>query len=63
NADTPTALESRAPSPVTVKTAPARPRGRPARGVVDTGGKRAGPEPKATGRGRRKGREGGIKEL
>ncbi len=61
NADSSPALEAPAPAPVTVKAAPARTRGRPAKGVVDTGRKKAAP--KSAGRGRPKGREGGIKEL
>ena len=60
NADSSPALE--APKPVTLKDAPARPRGRPAKGVVDTGRKKSASKPKA-GRGRSKGREGGIREI
>ncbi len=63
NADSSPALEAPAPEPVTVKAAPARTRGRPSKGVVDTGRKKAAPKPKASGRGRPKSREGGIKEL
>lgn len=63
NADSSPALEAPAPVPVTVKAAPARTRGRPSKGVVDTGRKKAAPKAKASGRGRPKGREGGIKEL
>mgnify|MGYP005839191361 FL=1 len=61
NADTSPAIE--APAPVTVKDSPARSRGRPAKGVVDTGRKKAPAKAKAAGRGRPKSREGGIKEL
>ncbi|NLJ47372.1 MAG: cytochrome C oxidase subunit II [Treponema sp.] len=63
NADSSPALEAPAPEPVTVKSAPSRSRGRPAKGVVDTGRKKAPAKAKAAGRGRPKGREGGIKEL
>ncbi len=63
NADSAPALEAPAPAPVTVKAAPARTRGRPSKGVVDTGRKKAAPKAKASGRGRPKGREGGIREL
>ncbi len=63
NADSSPALEAPGPVPVTVKAAPARTRGRPSKGVVDTGRKKAAPKAKASGRGRPKGREGGIKEL
>ncbi len=63
NADSAPALEAPAPAPVTVKAAPARTRGRPSRGVVETGRKKAAPKAKASGRGRPKGREGGIREL
>jgi len=61
NADSSPALE--APAPVTVRDAPARSRGRPAKGVVDTGRKKTASKPKAAVRGRGKGRSGGIREL
>jgi len=52
-----------APKPVTVKAASSRSRGRPARGVVDTGKKRTASKAKPAARGRRKSGESGIREL
>lgn len=63
NADSTPALDAPAPKPVTVKAAPTRGRGRPARGVVDTGKKKTASKTKSAGRGRRKSGTSGIREL
>ena len=62
NADAPSAIA--APEPVTVKAPSTRSRGRAPRGVVDAGKKRGtSSRAKASGRGRRKNGERGIREI